>query len=298
MQTAARRFNKVFSVFLTGMPAVFAVLLSIYSILAAYKPQPLQQNLPNIGIFDIPSDAPIEDDLFLAGIEQAYEEIEAKKKAIEQPTTDYDPGGNYWEYPSIIYPCSRSGDDLLVLVNKSYQLPADYSPTDLTPIENSGIRATRSGMLIRTIIVTDLSALISAANTAGIDLSALSAYRSYDTQQSTYNYWVSYNNGNIAAADMVSARPGHSQHQLGTTIDFSTSEISDQLGEQFAQTAAGQWMAQHAWEYGFVLAYPQGAESITGYNFEPWHFRYIGRENAQEWQESGLTLEEWLEEMN
>ena len=183
-------------------------------------------------------------------------------------------------------------------MNKQYQLPAAYAPSDLVTIETSGVRVTKSGMLIRNTIVSDLSAMVTAAGTQSVDLAVLSAYRSYDTQQNTYNYWVSYNGGDTSAADMVSARPGHSQHQLGTAVDFTTNEISDQLGQHFGNTAAGQWLAQHAWEYGFAIAYPSGWESTTGYSYEPWHFRYIGKTNAAEWHGSGKILEVWLQGKN
>ena len=211
----------------------------------------------------------------------------------EQPTTT-----SPYAYPATILPCTRSGNDLLVLVNKSYALPSSYAPTDLVAITQSGVRATKSGLLIRNIIVSDLSALAAAATDQGIDLAVISTYRSYTTQQSTYNYWVTYNGGSTAAADTVSARPGHSQHQLGTAVDFTSSEIGDQLGQQFGTSAAGQWLAQHAWEYGFALAYPSGYDAITGYSYEPWHFRYIGRANAAEWHASGEILEVWLEGKN
>ncbi len=195
-------------------------------------------------------------------------------------------------YPTTILPCTRSGDDLLVLVNKQYKLPSSYAPGDLVPVSNSGIRTTKSGMQVRSIIISDLANMKNDMAAAGIDIAILSAYRSYSTQQSTYNYWVSVLGQ--AQADRVSARPGHSQHQLGTTVDFTSSEIGDQLGQQFANTQAGQWLAAHAWEYGFAIGYPSGHESVTGYSYEPWHFRYIGVENAASWHASGQILELWL----
>jgi LAS superfamily LD-carboxypeptidase LdcB len=294
-------FSHILIWLLTLIPAVVSAFLATYSILITYQPQPLQLNSPGNTAFDIPIEIPLEEGNPMTGTENAYLQSEARKQAIEhgrQTGQSSSTTGNYWEYPSTILPCTKSGDDLLVLVNKSYQLPATYSPSDLVPIENSGIRTTRSSLTVRTIIISSLSDLNTSAQAQGIDLAILSAYRSYDTQQTTYSYWVSYNGGSIDAADRVSARPGHSQHQLGTAVDFTTSEISDQLGQQFADTAAGRWLAEHAWEYGFALAYPLGAESITGYSYEPWHFRYIGIENAAEWHGSGDTLEGWLRREN
>ncbi|MEA3357395.1 MAG: M15 family metallopeptidase [Patescibacteria group bacterium] len=205
---------------------------------------------------------------------------------------------NPYSYPETILPCTKNGDDMLILVNKQYQLSSTYAPSDLVAVSQSGIRTTKSGLQVRNVIIPDLTALVNAVQVAGIDLAVLSAYRSYATQQSTYNYWVGYNGGDSAAADTVSARAGHSQHQLGTAVDFTTNEISDQLGQQFANTAAEQWLTAHAWEYGFALGYPAGQDSITGYSYEPWHFRYIGVSNAQEWHDSRLILELWLREKN
>jgi D-alanyl-D-alanine carboxypeptidase len=204
----------------------------------------------------------------------------------------------YWAYPNEILPCDRSGNDLLVLVNKKFQLPTSYSPNDLVPISNAGIRTTKSGLYVRNIMITDLQNMTTEIKNQGIDIAVLSAYRSYQTQQSTYNYWVNYNGGNTDAADKVSARPGHSQHQLGTAVDFTSSEIGDALGTQFENTQASRWLTQNAWKYGFALSFPKGWEHETGFNYEPWHYRYIGRENAQTWHNSGQILELWLRSVN
>jgi D-alanyl-D-alanine carboxypeptidase len=88
--------------------------------------------------------------------------------------------------------------------------------------------------------------------------------------------------------------PGHSQHQLGTAIDFTNEAIDYVLGWPFADTSAGRWLLEHAHEYGFVQAYPKGGEAETGYQWEPWHYRYIGVENARRLQTSGLSLQAFL----
>lgn len=218
------------------------------------------------------------------------------------PTPDPTPAPttNWWSYPSPTLPVTRSGNDLLVLVNKQYQLPSTYAPSDLVNLSqqpNLNIRLTGT-FYLRSVLIDDLRNLANAAQTASLDMSIKSAYRSYSTQQSTYQYWVNYNGGDTDAADTVSARAGHSQHQLGTAVDFSSSEVGDQIGEVFHNTAAAAWLRDHAWEYGFVIAYPQGAESITRYSYESWHYRYIGVANAAEWRASGLIFEEWLAARN
>lgn len=202
---------------------------------------------------------------------------------------------NWWSYPSPTLQTTRSGNDLLVLVNKQYQLPSTYAPSDLVALnqQNLNIRITQN-FYARSIMVNDLRNLANAAQNAGLDLSIISAYRSFTTQQSTYQYWVNYNGGNTDAADQVSARAGHSQHQLGTAVDFSSGEVNDQIGAAFHNTAAAAWLAAHAWEYGFVIAYPAGHEATTRYAYESWHYRYIGVENAAQWKASGQILESWL----
>jgi LAS superfamily LD-carboxypeptidase LdcB len=233
-------------------------------------------------------------------LDQVYEQIDRRKSEASQNQSAYQTLVSYsWaEYPESIKTVTRDPNDLLVLVNKKYQLPSTYSPSDLVSLESTGLRLTKSGLYMRSVLISDLTQLVSDIKDQGIDIAVTSAYRSYQTQQSTYNYWVAYNNGSTAAADTISARPGHSQHQLGTAIDFTTSQIKDQLGQQFAETPAGIWLAQNAWKYGFVMAYPQGYENITGYSFEPWHFRYIGKENASAWHSSGQILEVWLRGIN
>jgi D-alanyl-D-alanine carboxypeptidase len=204
---------------------------------------------------------------------------------------------NWWSYPSDIKGVTRSGDDLLVLVNKEYQLPSTYAPSDLVSATLSGIRKGEN-FLLRNILINDLKELVTAAINDSIDLSIRSGYRSYSTQIATYNHWLSLNGSNIAAADKISARAGHSQHQLGTAVDFSSSEIADGLGGTFASTKASKWLAENAWKYGFVISFPAGYESITGYSYESWHYRYIGKTNAKEMINSGIILELYLRGKN
>ena len=124
----------------------------------------------------------------------------------------------------------------------------------------------------------------------------VSGYRSYSTQINTYNYWVGVNG--IDGADKISARAGHSQHQLGTAIDFSSSEVADGLGGSFRYTKAATWLAENAWRYGFAISYPSGYEAVTGYSYESWHYRYIGITNAKEMHDSGMILELYLRSKN
>jgi len=171
------------------------------------------------------------------------------------------------------------GDNLLVLVNKKISLPPNYQPVDLVFVVGS--------IRLRKEAANAYSNMVSSAAKEGVMLAISSAYRSYAEQQNTFNYWVSKNDWQIAST--ISAEPGHSQHQLGTAVDF------DSLSESFGQTSQGSWVARNAYKFGFALSYPEGKEAITGYTYEPWHYRYIGVENAQNLQASGSCLEEFLQ---
>jgi len=214
-------------------------------------------------------------------------------KAQKQDTAT----NKWWEYPDVIYTTKRSGDDLLVLVNKQYKLPSSYAPKDLVKASKSGIRRGENYYL-RSIVIPDLTKMINDAKSEGVDLCIVSGYRSYQTQIDTYNYWLKMNNGNTSLVDTFSARAGHSQHQLGTAIDFSTNEIGDKLGDEFSNTRASKWLYQNAHKYGFVISYPKGYENITGYKHESWHYRYIGVENAKSMIKSGEILELFLRSYN
>jgi len=219
----------------------------------------------------------------------------AQQPYTTQPPQPVPPSGNWWDYPAQTIHVTKSGDDLLVLVNKTYFLPPEYIPGDLVALDysNTGGMRVYGGMSARNILIADLMALGQSASSAGIDLAIVSSYRSFYTQESTYNYWVSQ--VGQTQADMVSARPGHSQHQLGTALDFTTNlGGGDLLWQAFDGTPAANWLAENAWQYGFVQSYPAGWESTTGYSAESWHYRYIGVANAQEWRNSGQILEVWL----
>jgi D-alanyl-D-alanine carboxypeptidase len=174
------------------------------------------------------------------------------------------------------------------LVDTIYRLPASYYPPDLTSTGLPG------GGLIRALAKPDLTALAKAAAAAGAPLQVTSAFRSYNTQVSTFNYWVRV--AGKSAALLSSARPGHSEHQLGLAIDFtSRGGALPWTYADWATTKAGRWMANNAWRYGWVLSYPKGkSPSVTCYIYEPWHYRYVGRSEAAAIHASGLTTRAYL----
>lgn len=178
-------------------------------------------------------------------------------------------------------------DKRTVLVNKYNQLPRDYIPGDLemiTPEYNA------STLLLRHSARIYFEAMCRAAEQEGIILKAISTFRSFLYQNCVY-----YKNWDEEIPieqyqmerDKVSARAGHSEHQTGLSVD-----IND-LEETFADTPEGMWLAEHSYEFGFILRYPKGKDNITGYNYEPWHFRYIGVELSKELLRSGLTYDEY-----
>ncbi len=185
---------------------------------------------------------------------------------------------NWWSYPATIVEIPIGQINLTTVVDKGHKLPSTYVPANLVTVTQlTGIRLVFSGTQLTQQTVNALNLLGAQAKADGINLSIRTAYRSYSTQASTYNYWVSYNGGNIDAADKVSARPGHSEHQLGTVADFSCSEIGDVLGSAFDSTNAYKWLVANAAKYGFRQSYKAGQESETGYSAESWHWRYMGQ---------------------
>ena len=177
----------------------------------------------------------------------------------------------------------------ITLVDTIERIPAGYAPRDLVPVSHAGIAGAGS---VRRLVIADLSALARAARRAGAPLRVESAYRSYRTQVGTFAGWVRASGR--SAALRASARPGHSEHQLGTAIDFSSGGRAPWSYDDWATTRAGAWMAGNAWKYGFVLSYPKDAMSRTCYQYEPWHYRYVGRAAAAAIHSGAVTTREWL----
>lgn len=164
-------------------------------------------------------------------------------------------------------------EDLLTLVDKGNTLEKQYVPPDLINLEGYSFTLSKNKLELCRMIIPDLLAMVESGREQGIDLVISSTYRSYVRQELIYNYNVESLGQEIA--DRESAKPGHSQHQLGTTIDFGS------IDDSFASHPAGIWLAEHGWQFGFSLSYPPDSEKITGYSYEPWHYRYIGRHGAR-----------------
>ena len=156
----------------------------------------------------------------------------------------------------------------VVIANKSCSLPATFAPG------------------LETICYSQFQALSGAAAKEGLSIYLQSGYRSYHDQEIIYDNYVKEDGKE--AADTYSARPGYSEHQTGLCIDVNT------IDDAFGYTPEAAWLAEHAHEYGFIIRYPQGKESYTGYKYEPWHIRYVGSKLATKLHKSGQCLEEYL----
>lgn len=180
-------------------------------------------------------------------------------------------------YP-VIYTLEQAKDNLIV-INKKHALPPEYVP-DL--IAWNGVR-------LRGDAMEAYKKLISSAQDDGVYLSPISSYRSYQDQEKLFNNYVKQDGQ--AKAETYSARPGHSEHQLGLAIDIGLPSGRCNLMTCMAETKEGQWLSGNAHKYGFIIRYPEGKEAETGYQYEPWHIRYVGASVAKGVYDSGYTLD-------
>jgi D-alanyl-D-alanine carboxypeptidase len=185
-------------------------------------------------------------------------------------------------------------DGYLILVNKQNYLPSDYIPEDLEGLKYYAKDRSPDARFLRKTAADHFHEMVEAAQEEDIDIVSTTAYRSYAFQKNLYTSYVSTKGQE--EADKVSAKPGSSEHQTGLSADLSTSEINYVNGSAFGTSAAGKWIAEHCWEYGFIVRYPDGLEDITGYTYEPWHVRYVGMVAAKEIYKEDITLEEYIKE--
>lgn len=163
---------------------------------------------------------------------------------------------------------------LYYLIDKKHNIGSDYEPTNLVKlVKNEDYIINKNTLSLRKDVEAALRVMAQAAKEDGIMLDVSSTYRSYATQERTFNYWVSVDG--LEEAERESARPGTSQHQLGVAIDFGNIEDS------FALTDSSKWLVENAAKYGWSLSFPQGYEDVTGYRYECWHYRYIGAEACE-----------------
>lgn len=172
------------------------------------------------------------------------------------------------------------------LVDWILSVGPSYVPPDLVSLSRAGVTG---GGLIRKVALADLKAMADAARAHGTPLGSVSSYRSYKQQVALFNgYAKGYG---FDAAILFSARPGHSEHQLGLVIDFAPAGKTSFVS---GTDRTGRWLATNAWKYGWLMSYPDGKQKTVCYSYEPWHYRYYGRELAAKIHASGLTTREYL----
>ena len=210
--------------------------------------------------------------------EEAEEEETVQQE--QENTVSEDPvyGEPVQEVP-VYTPPALSGEfsdpySLLVVANKKYALDYYFEPTDLRVVNATGNRT----HYLRDCAASALESMFAAAAQEGITLVTCSSYRSASYQASLYNNYVAMYG--TATADTISARPGYSDHQTGLAADIGDHDQATVFTQAMENTVEGQWLYAHAHEYGFILRYPKGKEWITGYSFEPWHYRYVGVDYA------------------
>ena len=181
---------------------------------------------------------------------------------------------------------------LTVFVNKEFGMSPDYIPSDLVePDVRFYFSYFDEKRLLRKDAANALEKLVNAAADDGLELVGVSGYRSYQRQKAIYNKNV--RTIGQERTDMYSAVPGFSEHQTGWSIDLSCAAIHYDLEESFADTAEGKWLADNCYKYGFIIRYPRGKESLTGYAYEPWHIRYLGVKLATFLTNNNMTLEDY-----
>lgn len=215
------------------------------------------------------------------------QESDDEKKPVNRPTLE-ETIQTVDGVPTVTNP-----NEYHVIVNKQRALPADYIPADL--IEPNVLFPYADKVekrKLREVPAKALESLFAHAKQDGIELYAVSGYRSYRTQKSLYDTYVKTQGEAHAAA--FSAVPGKSEHQTGLAMDVSGADSVTRLEQSFADTPEGQWLEKNCAQHGFIIRYPKGKEGITGYAYEPWHLRYVGQEIAEEITSRGITLEEYF----
>lgn len=179
-----------------------------------------------------------------------------------------------------------------VLINRDYPLPADYVPTDMVMLSIPFDSTTYSEKkYLKREAAEALEKMFAKASEKGLSLIGVSGYRSYERQQAIYNHNLRSDGETLT--NLYSAIPGCSEHQSGFAIDVSCKGIYCRLEEEFATTAEGIWVAKNAHKFGYILRYPEDKSEITGYAYEPWHIRYVGKKLAKHLYKNNLTLEEY-----
>lgn len=190
----------------------------------------------------------------------------------------------------------QQNQEFLLLVNKTHPIDENYKPDDLTPIQYFASDRDAASRFMRKEPAEQFHKLVEAAKEEGHEIVMTTAYRSYGFQSVLYNNYVQQHGE--AEANKFSAKPGQSEHQTGLCTDVASPSVNYQLTTDYGDAPEGKWLAEHAHEFGFIIRFPLGKEEVTGYQYEPWHIRYVGQPAADEIYEQGITLEEYLETLS
>ena len=212
-----------------------------------------------------------------------YYEEHLNSKAPEVITT-INVGADRDYYSNVVD--SDTSKEKLLLVNKYSKLSENYEPTDLVDISNQ--YSYGENQKLRSEAYEWYITMYNMAKNEGIKIIVNSSYRSYKDQDETYNYYL--NNYSQEYTDAYAARPGYSEHQTGLAVDVIAPGYNR---DTFDQSEAYKWLENNAYKYGFILRYPKGKEKITGFNYEPWHYRYVGQEAAKKIHEENITYDEY-----
>ncbi|WP_239740888.1 M15 family metallopeptidase [Mammaliicoccus sp. M-M45] len=202
-----------------------------------------------------------------------HSNTEDKSSTEEQSNGQNNKNNQKNEQPNIKKKDGITYVDGHVFANKKVDLPSDYAPGENRTARNQ------------------LNQLIQDARNDGLDVVFRSGYRSYEEQEQLYNDYVARDGEK--AANQYSAKPGKSEHQTGLAFDVGSNKATDDFRKSFGNTNEGKWIKEHAHKYGFIVRYPNGKENITGYQYEPWHLRYVGKDLANEINKQNTTLEEY-----
>ena len=220
--------------------------------------------------------------LLLASFHKSKESLRTSGKGQSDPTSPVkDPvKKNEYSFQKI--------GDITFYLNKNNPISKDYKPDDLVKVDLPSLREEQ----LRKEAMITLKDLFVAAKKEGYSIKLISAYRSFAYQQQLYDHYRK--ESSIADLNRIDDLPGKSEHQLGLAVDLGDYAEKYLLKSDFANTKLFQWLEKNSYKYGYILRYPKGKESITGYKFHPWSFRYVGKKLALEIYESGLTFDEFV----
>jgi len=182
----------------------------------------------------------------------------------------------------------------LIIANKVFKLPANYEPHDLTVPQVTSVWGQENLTLqMRASASRALEALFAeASEDAGLELWAVSGFRSYEDQRTRHQHFIDTHG--VEQAQAMSARAGHSEHQTGLSMDISAESVGGLLTEDFTNQPEGVWLRENAHRFGFIIRYPYSRMNITGISYEPWHIRYVGQEAAIAIRANNLVLEQYV----